>query len=129
MDLNTLLRFSHLLSAIAFVGGLFARQVVRARAARVDDIERFSILSEAAGFIETRLVIPGNMAVMLFGVIYALRIKAPILGFVSGDSRNWLLAANVLLVLGLLMVPLYFLPSGRRFDAVLQTARNQGMMT
>ena len=66
---------------------------------------------------------------IVIGLIYALRIDAPILGFLSGDSRNWLLAANVLLLVGLLMVPLYFLPSGKRFDAVLTAALEQGTMS
>ena len=102
---------------------------MRSRAAAAADVQRFSTLSEAAGLIETRLVIPGNAAVILIGVIYALRIDAPILGFLAGDSSNWLLAANALLIVGLLIVPLYFLPSGKRFDATLTTALEQGAMT
>ena len=129
MDLNSWLRFLHIVAAVAFIGGIFARQVVRGRAAQSGDLSRFATLSEAAGLIETRLVIPGNAAVILIGIVYALRIDAPILGFLTGDSRNWLLAANVLLVVGMLAVPLYFLPSGKRFDAVLTAALEQGSMT
>jgi hypothetical protein len=129
VELNSLLRFVHVVAAVAFVGGIFARQVVRSRAAKADDLQRFAALSEAAGMIETRLVIPGNGVVILVGILYALRIDAPVLGFLTGDSRNWLLTANVLLVVGMLTVPLYFRPSGKRFDAILSAALERGTMT
>ena len=55
MDLDSWLRFLHIVAAVAFIGGIFARQVVRGRAAQTDDLRRFATLSEAAGLIETRL--------------------------------------------------------------------------
>jgi uncharacterized membrane protein len=129
LGIDSLLRFLHIVAALAFIGGIFARQLVRGRAGQTDDLRRFATLSEAAGLIETRLIIPGNAAVILIGVIYALRVDAPILGFLTGDTRNWLLAANVLLVLGMLTVPLYFRPTGKHFDAVLSAALEHGSMT
>ena len=75
------------------------------------------------------MVIPGNMAAIAFGVILALITHAPILGFLQGASQNWLLVTNILLVIGLLLVPLVFLPRGKTFEPVLQDALAQGQIT
>jgi uncharacterized membrane protein len=129
MEFGTLLRYFHVLAAIVFVGGILARQAVRSLASHADEIERFVILSESAGRIEAWMVIPGNLAAIVLGLAYGLRIDAPILGGLQGRSENWLLVANALLLAGLLVVPLYFLPSGKRFSAVLEAARREGRMT
>jgi uncharacterized membrane protein len=122
-------RFLHIASAIWFIGGILARQIVRAYAKRTEDVRRFATLSEAAGRIESTMVIPGNMAVIVFGIILGLLIKAPILGFLQGASRNWLLASNLLLVIGILSVPLIFIPRGKKYDVVLKDALAKGQMT
>jgi uncharacterized membrane protein len=122
-------RFLHVISAMWFIGGILARQIVRAYAKRTDEVRRFATLSEAAGRIEKTMVIPGNMAVILFGVILALIIKAPILGFLQGADRNWLLVSNLLLVIGLFAVPLIFLPRGKKFVVVLEDALAKGQIT
>lgn len=129
MSFLLFIRFLHITSAIWFIGGILARQSLRAYAKRSDDVQRFAALSEAAGRIENTMVIPGNLAVIVFGVILGLIIGAPILGFLQGASRNWLLASNVLLVIGFLNVPLVFLPRGKLFDAALTDALAKGEMT
>jgi uncharacterized membrane protein len=129
MSLYLVLRFLHLVTAIAFVGGLLARQVVRGLGNRTDDVRRFADLSAAAGRIENTMVIPGNLAVIVVGVVLALHTGAPILGFLQGAARNWLLASNVLLVLGLLAVPLVFVPRGKRFGSELERALSAGSFT
>ncbi len=55
------------------------------------------------------MVIPGNLAVIVFGVVLAWIIKAPILGFLN--------------------VPLIFLPRGRLFRVALEDALAKGQMT
>ena len=122
-------RFLHVASAMWFIGGILARQIVRAYAKRTDDVRRFAVMSEAAGRIESTMVIPGNLAVILFGVILGVQIGAPILGFLQGAERNWLLVSNVILLLGFLNVPLIFLPRGKRFRAALEDALARGQMT
>jgi hypothetical protein len=92
-------------------------------------VRRFATLSEAAGRIESTMVIPGNMAVIVFGVILGLIIKAPILGFLQGADRNWLLVSNILLVIGILNVPLIFLPRAKKYEAALNDALARGQMT
>jgi hypothetical protein len=122
-------RFLHIASAIWFIGGVIARQIVRAHAKRTDDVQHFASMSLAAGRIETTMVIPGNFAVIVFGVIYGLMIGAPILGFLQGATRNWLLVSNILLIIGFFNVPLIFLPRGKSFDAALKDALAKGQMT
>ena len=129
MSLLLVLRFLHIASAIWFIGGVIARQIVRAHAKRTDDVQYFAIMSVAAGRIETMMVIPGNFAVILFGIVYGLMIGAPILGFLQGAWRNGLLVSNILLLLGFLNVPLVFIPKGRLFDAALKDALAKEQMT
>ena len=129
MSLLLAVRFLHILSAIWFIGGILARQIVRAYAKRTGDVHRFAVMSEAAGRIESTMVIPGNGAVILFGVIFALMIDAPIFGFLQGSPRNWLLVSNIILLLGFLSVPLIFLPRGKLFRVALEDALAKGQMT
>ena len=52
MSLLLVVRFLHIASAIWFIGGVVARQIVRAYAKRTEDVQRFAVMSEAAGRIE-----------------------------------------------------------------------------
>ena len=122
-------RFLHVASAMWFIGGILARQIVRAYARRTDDVRRFAAMTEAAGRIESTMVIPGNFAVIVFGVVLGLLIGAPILGFLQGADRNWLLVSNIILLLGFLNVPFIFLPRGKLFRAALEDALAQGQIT
>ncbi len=122
-------RFLHVASAMWFIGGILARQIVRAYARRTDDVRRFAAMTEAAGRIESTMVIPGNFAVIAFGVVLGLLIGAPILGFLQGEDRNWLLVSNIILLLGFLNVPFIFLPRGKLFRAALEDALAQGQIT
>jgi uncharacterized membrane protein len=123
------LRFLHIASAMVFIGGIFARQFVRALAYKTNDVRDFAALSRGAGRIENLMVIPGNLAVIGFGIILALVMGAPMLGFLQGASQNWLLLANVLLILGLVAVPFVFIPRGRKFEPILKDALVKGEMT
>jgi uncharacterized membrane protein len=122
VSLYLVLRYLHILAAVAFIGGVLSRQVVRALANRSSDVRTFATLSGAAGRIENVLVIPGNGLTILIGLLLAWLIEAPILGFITGNDQNWLLVSNVLLLVGMLTVPLFFVPRGKRFDAHLDEA-------
>jgi len=129
MSFFLLVRFLHIASAIWFIGGLLARQIVRAYAKRTDDVQRYAILKEAAERIESMMVIPGGNAVFIFGVILGLITGAPILGFLQGASRNWLLVSNLLIIVAFLFVPLIFLPWRKRLNPALSDALARGEMT
>lgn len=129
MSWYLLLRFLHILSSIVFIGGIFARQAVRSRGKKATSIRELEAYFLAAGQIEKLMVIPGNMAVIVFGVVLAIMMKAPIFGFLQGASQNWLLVTNLMLVAGGLMVPLVFLPRGKIFDRQMQDALSRDEIT
>lgn len=123
------LKFLHVFTAIMFVGGIFGRQLVRAYAKKTDDIQIFAALNQAAARIETVMIIPSNLAIILIGIILALMSGYPMFGFLQGGSQNWLLVSNVLLILGMVMVPTIFIPRGKKFDLVVKDALAAGRMT
>jgi uncharacterized membrane protein len=129
VNLYSILKLVHILVAIWFLAGVIGRQMVRAVARESEDIHEFARLSEVAGRFERLMVIPGNMLVILAGIPLALVGGWPIFGFLQGSNSNWLLVANILLVLGLVSVPLVFLPRGKVFDQALQSALKVGAMT
>ena len=75
------------------------------------------------------MVIPGSIAVAALGLILALMTGVPLLGFLQGADRNWLLAAVTLTVLGTAIVPMVFLPQRRRIEAALKLALQQDRIT
>src|SRR5215813_1028206 len=91
-----LLKVLHILSAIAFAGGIFARQIVRMYAKATDDVVRFATLNEAAFNIENWLVKPGSLVILVFGIALAWRGGIPMFGALSGGNQNWLLVSNTL---------------------------------
>jgi uncharacterized membrane protein len=129
MNSYLFLRYLHIISAIVFIGGIFARQLVRALAKQTDDVHVLASLSRASGRIENGMIIPGHSAVILFGILLALQMRAPILGFLQGAAQNWLLVSNLLLLVGFLPVPLVFLPRGKKYDAALSEALAVGRVT
>jgi uncharacterized membrane protein len=122
-------KFLHILAAIVMIGGGFARQVVRGIAKKSDDIHQIAFLTQAAGRIDRRLVIPGSDLVILFGIVLALMLKQPILGFLQGASRNWLLVANHLVIAILVVVFAIFVPYNRRLEPIIQSALVEGSVT
>ncbi len=129
MNLYSILKLVHVLLAFWFLAGIIGRQMVRALARKSQDVHDFARLSEVAGRFESLMVIPGNFAVILAGIPLALVGGWPILGFLQGGSSNWLLVTNVLLVLGLISVPVVYLPRGKAFDRALQSALVVGTFT
>jgi uncharacterized membrane protein len=128
-SLILLVRSLHILSAIVMLGGILARQVVRREAARSADVRQFAALTVAARRLDNLMVIPGSLAVAALGVILARMTGAPLLGFLQGADRNWLLAAIVLMLLGAAIVPLVFLPQRRRIEAALKIALQHDRIT
>jgi len=129
VNLKSLFLFLHIMSAICLVGGLLSRQIVRAHAKKMADVRVISELYNAAGRIESVLIIPFNMMVVVSGLIYAIMIKAPILGFLQGASQNWLLVTNLLVLATPLPIIFFFIPRGRKFEPVMREALGRGQIT
>ena len=129
MNWYTVVKFLHIASVIVSVGGLFARQLVRQQAKKMNDIQSFATFSQAAGTIEKTMVIPGMAAILVFGVILGLIGHFPILGFLQGAQQNWLLVSNILLIGIQVIIPTVFVPRGKVFDPILQDALAKGEIT
>jgi uncharacterized membrane protein len=124
-----ILRFLHIASAIAFVGGVFSRQLARSVAMRCNHPQEIALGFRVADPIERFMVIPGSNLATLFGVILALVAGVPMFGFLQGSSSNWLLAANVLILSEIVLVPSVFLPRGKVFGQHLEEAIQRGEVT
>lgn len=127
MSTYTVLRFLHILSAIWFIAGILGRQLVMAAAGKKDDLRLVAALSQAAGRFEQWMVVPGNLLVIVFGVLVALDGNWPIFGFLEGDgAKNWLLLSNVILVANLVLVPTVYIPRGKVFEQKMEAAMASG---
>ena len=125
----SVLKFFHIIAVIMFIGGLFAHQLVRWYAKKTDDVRVFAAINHAAGKIENTMELPGSQATLVLGIILALIGGFPIFGFLQGASQNWLLVSNILLVLGLVLVPTVKIPHGKKFEQVLQKALTEGQIS
>lgn len=129
MSVYLFLKLLHILAAFWFIAGILGRQLVRSLACNRDNVNEFASLSAIAGKFESLMVIPGNLIVIVLGVLLAWLGGWPIFGFLQGARTNWLLVSNLILLAGLFLVPLIYLPRGKAFDLVLQDALAAGAMT
>src|SRR5829696_1176404 len=121
--------FLHIMSSIMLVGGTFARQIVRAYAKKSSDVKMIAELYNAAGQLERIMIRPFTGFVVLFGVIYALMVKAPVLGFLQGAAQNWLLVTNIMVLLIPFPIVFFFIPRGKIFEPIMQDALVKGEVT
>lgn len=129
MNLLKLFLFLHIMSSIMLVGGIFARQIVRAYAKKSLDVKVIFELYNAAGRIETVMIRPFTLFVVLFGAVYAWMIKAPIFGFLQGADQNWLLVTNLMVLLIPFPILFFFIPRGKIFEPIMQDALVKGQVT
>ena len=129
MNVYLFLKLMHVLAAFWFIAGILGRQLVRSLAYRRNDVNEFADLSGVAGKFESLMVIPGNLIVIVLGVLVAWLGGWPIFGFLQGADANWLLLSNLILLGGIVIVPLVYLPRGKVFDRALQDALAAGEMT
>lgn len=129
MNWYNVFKFLHILSVVWMVGGMFARQIVRGIAKNSDDVKAIASLSQVAMRFDRTMVIPGGNFVLVFGVVLALMLKWPILGFLQGADQNWLLVSNLLLIVIMVIVPTVFIPHNKKVDSLLQTALAEGRVT
>lgn len=124
-----ILRVLHIASAMLFIGGVVARQVLRSLARTTHDIRSFVVLNHAGGRIETRMVMPGFLGVIGFGVLLALTTRTPMAGWLQGGTQNWLLVSLLLLLVDILTVPVINRHRGKHYDGLVQEAVATGQMT
>src|SRR5687768_4348204 len=115
MPFALILKLLHVLSAFWFISGLLGRQVCLAQAARTREFPAFLTLLTLSGRFEERMLIPGQMAVLVLGLLTAWLQGQPILGALQGASTNWLLASLGIFLTSIPLVVLVFLPRGRHF--------------
>lgn len=124
MDWSLLATLLHVLVGFAFVTGLLGRWVLLSRARASQDVERAHLLAETAAPFE-RMVIIGSALVLPAGLLAAWARGYEWLGLTTG----WVLVATILYLSLAPLVPLVFLPRGRRFDAAMTEARAAGRLT
>jgi len=129
MTVYNVMKLFHVVAAVVFVGGLFARQAVRAYARKADDVVWFANLSKAAMRIEDLMVKPGSIVVLVLGIIQAWLGGIPIFGFLSSGDQNWLLVSMILYFGVFALVPAVFIPKGKAMQTVLTDALSQGRIT
>ena len=78
---------------------------------------------------ERLMVIPGSMAVLIFGLLAAWWGGWPILGFLAGDDSNWLLLSLVLYLSLVPFIPLYLAPRRKLRNQLLEQARADGRLS
>lgn len=119
-----LLKLAHVGIAFALVTGLVGRWIILTRASRSTDVEEAKRLADAASPFE-RMVIPAGPAVVVAGMLTAWAQGYAWLGLTTG----WMIASVVLVLPILAMVPLVFIPRGRRFEEAMTTAVSRGIVT
>jgi Predicted integral membrane protein (DUF2269) len=123
------LKLVHAMVGIWLVCGLVGRWASLAQAARAGDIRVVRALLRLSGIFEDRMVIPGSAVVLALGLLTAWLQGQPLLGFLEGARTNWLFVALLLYFSAMALVPLVFLPRGKRFAVALQEAEAREEVT
>jgi uncharacterized membrane protein len=122
-------KFLHILAVALTVGGMFARQLVRAQAGKSADINLVAALTRLAVRMDRTLVIPSSNVMIVMGIVLAVMQKWPIFGFLQGAPQNWLLVSNILLVLMMVTIFGVFVPHNKKVESILQGALAQARIT
>ena len=123
--MEDLWKLLHALSGFGLVAGLIGRTITVAEARRTEDLGKIDALMRAAGRFESILVQPMSFVVLVLGLITMWAQGRSLVG----EGNRWLLT-SLLIYVGIgALVPLVFLPRGRRFEAAMQEATSQGQVT
>ena len=124
MDSGTVMKFLHVVSAVAMVAGLIARDLVLGRARRSKDLGQVELLLQISNPFE-KMVVYGSVSVLVFGIVTMLAQGRPL--FQAGNY--WLPTSIALFATTLAFVPTVFIPRGKRFERSLEEARQSGEVT
>jgi uncharacterized membrane protein len=129
MNWYLVVKFVHIVAVALTIGGMFARQLVRAYARKSGDVKTIASFTQVALRIDRLMVIPWSSLMVVMGIILALMLKWPIFGFLQGASQNWLLVSNLLLVVMMALIPTVFIPHNKNVEIVLQSALAENRIT
>jgi len=129
MNWYLIIKFLHIISVTITIGGMFARQLVRSIAKKSDDVKTIASLTQVVTRIDRLMVIPWSNIMIIMGIILAVMLKWPIIGFLQGASQNWLLVSNILLVIMIVLIPTTFIPHTKKVEALLTTALAEKRIT
>jgi hypothetical protein len=130
MNLYTLMKLLHVLTAFWFISGVIGRDVAFWRAGQATNIQAVQALLQISDFFERYAVIPVSMAVFLFGLIITLLQRWPLFGFLQGSPVNWLLVSFLLFLgISLAIGPLRLVPRRKERARALEEALTQGAIT
>ena len=123
------LKLLHILAVAVTIGGILARQMVRASARQSDDLSVVAALTNAAARLDRAMIIPASTLMLVLGLFLAIAQGWPIFGYLQGASQNWLLASNGLLVIMVTLISTVFIPHNKKVAAQLQAALRAGRLT
>ena len=119
----------HVLSVFWFISGLAGRAVAQAQARRSQDIRDVGAFLAVASRFEMTMVRPGSLLLLAGGLVTAFLKGWPVLGSLQGGEVNWLFASLLIFITPFTLIPLVFIPRGKRFRVALDDARAQGRVT
>jgi hypothetical protein len=119
----------HVISAFAFVAGLVGREVSRAYARRQEKLDPFTQLMGLSRWFERNLVMHGSHAIIIFGTATAWVRGWPLFGVLQGSSINWVFVSLLLYLTTVPLIPLIFVPRGKRLRERLTAAQAEGVIT
>lgn len=128
MTLAVIMKLLHIVSAFGFIAGIIGRNVIAARSARMSSFEAVAALFQTSEIFE-RLVIFSSMAVFILGILTALLEGWPLLGFVQGESTNWVFTSVVLFVVPFVAVAPLMSRRIRERRLAAKDALSRGVMT
>lgn len=128
IELANPLKLIHALVGVWFIAGLIGRWVTLGYAARASDLVSLKAALGISARFE-RVVIFGSMIVLLLGIGTAIVQGRAFLGPLQGARIDWLFVSLLLYLSILPLVPLVFLPRGRVFEAALEEATTEGVVT
>jgi len=128
LDLGGLLKLVHALVGVWFMAGLIGRWVTLGQAARATDIHALRAMLVVSGQFEWQVRV-SSLLVLILGIATAVAQGRPFLGPLQNAGVDWLFVSLALYLSVLPLIPLVFLPRGRRFEAALVDASAVGIVT
>ena len=115
MELYDWLLLGHILSAITWVGGAIAMQVVGGRLYRAESAEAVAAFARTAEHLGPRLFMPASLAVLGFGIAMVSVSEAWSIG------QLWIILGLVGIAISAIGGALFFGPQSKRIGEALRT--------